>query len=284
MNINWFPGHMKKTMDKLKENIRLVDVVFEMIDARIPQSSSNPILRELTNGKELIYLINKTDLADPEKTALWRASFDANDVSYSEINAKSKASLNQLMRFTMDAIQKKRAPKKEKGVRMVTVRAMVIGVPNIGKSTLINTIHGSTRAQVGNRPGVTKRDAWIKVSNELMLLDTPGVLWPKFESELQGRKLAYTGAIKDEILDTQDLAFYFLEDMRSLYPERFEHRYGVDMNMTSLDIMEQIAKKSGKLVRGGDVDYEAVSRIILDDFRSGRLGRMTLEVPDEHVG
>ena len=284
MNINWFPGHMKKTMDKLKENIRLVDVVFEMIDARIPQSSSNPILRELTNGKELIYLINKTDLADPEKTALWRASFDANDVSYFEINAKSKASLNQLMRFTMDVIQKKHAPKKEKGVRMVTVRAMVIGIPNIGKSTLINTIHGSTRAQVGNRPGVTKRDAWIKVSNELMLLDTPGVLWPKFESELQGRKLAYTGAIKDEILDTQDLAFYFLEDMRSLYPERFEHRYGFDMNMTSLDIMEQIAKKSGKLVRGGDVDYEAVSRIILDDFRSGRLGRMTLEVPDEHVG
>lgn len=284
MNINWFPGHMKKTMDKLKEHVRLVDVVFEMIDARIPRSSSNPVLREITEGKELIYLVNKTDLADPEKTAAWRAYFDANDVSCFEINAKSKASLNKLMRFTLDTIQKKHAPKKEKGVRMVTVRAMVIGIPNIGKSTLINTIHGSTRAQVGNRPGVTKRDAWIKISNELMLLDTPGVLWPKFESDAQGRKLAYTGAIKDEILDTEDLAFHFLEDVRPLYPDSFEARYGIDSSMPSLDVMDEIARKSGKLLRGGEIDYEAVSRMILDDFRSGRLGRMTLEVPDEHVG
>ena len=284
MNINWFPGHMKKTMDKLKENIRLVDVVFEMIDARIPRSSSNPVLNEITKGKELIYLINKTDLADPVKTEAWRAYFDANDASYFEINAKSKASLNQLMRFTMDTIQKKHTPKKEKGVRMVTIRAMVIGIPNIGKSTLINTIHGSSRAKVGNRPGVTKKDAWIKVSNELMLLDTPGVLWPKFESDAQGRKLAYTGAIKDEVLDIQDLVFHFLEDVRPLYPDFFEARYGIDSSMVSLAVMDEIAKKSGKLLRGGDIDYEAVSRIILDDYRSGRLGRITLEVPDEYVG
>lgn len=284
MNINWFPGHMKKTLDKLKMNIRLVDVVFEMVDARIPFSSSNPVLRQITEGKELIYLINKTDLADPQKTAIWKAYFDTMGTSYFEINAKSKASLKRLNQYTMESIRKKRVKKEEKGIHTSTIRAMVIGIPNIGKSTLVNTIHGTHRAKVGNRPGVTRQDVWIKISNELILLDTPGVLWPKFESPEIARKLAYTGTIKDEVLDIEELAFYFLDEIRALYPESFSKRYNIDATMPPIEAMNEIAQKTGKLLRGAEPDYEAVSRLILDDFRSGRLGPMTLEVPDEFVG
>lgn len=280
MNINWYPGHMKKTSESISENLKKVDLVMELIDARAPVASRNPRIPILTEGKERIILFNKADLADEEENNKWMESFKKEKIPAVKINANQKKGFSKLFQTIDEVMKEKRKRDKEKGIKSKMVRAMIVGVPNVGKSTLINSLANRKSAKVGNTPGVTKQNQWIKVGNKLQLLDTPGVLWPKFESEKLALHLAFIGSIKDEVLPIEDVALKFIEFMRDEYPENLEKRYGVDTNQMPLDIMEDIGRKRGAIISGGYIDYTRVTNIVLDEFRKGKLGRITLEKAD----
>lgn len=280
MNINWYPGHMKKTSESISENLKKVDLVMELIDARAPVASRNPRIPILTEGKERIILFNKADLADEEENNKWMESFKKENIPAVKINANQKKGFSKLFQTIDEVMKEKRKRDKEKGIKSKMVRAMIVGVPNVGKSTLINSLANRKSAKVGNTPGVTKQNQWIKVGNKLQLLDTPGVLWPKFESEKLALHLAFIGSIKDEVLPIEDVALKFIEFMRDEYPENLEKRYNVDTNQMPLDIMEDIGRKRGAIISGGYIDYTRVTNIVLDEFRKGKLGRITLEKAD----
>lgn len=278
MNINWFPGHMKKTMDDLSTKANMIDFMIEMLDARIPFSSQNPKLSDLLPDKNRLVLINKSDLADPKMNQDWldRLNGERNTraILYNSKDSKMKQLLKQeAYKLNQDLLEKK----EKRGLKNHSLRAMVIGIPNVGKSTFINSYIGKKSARIGNRPGITKTNQWIRLGDGIDLLDTPGVLWPKFESERVAKHLAYVGSIKDELLDLETLSLHFIQEILNLDPKILEGRYGVRTDQVPLEILDEIGEKRGAIMKGGYVDYEKVSNLLFDDFRKGRLGRITLE-------
>lgn len=277
MNINWYPGHMKKTVDQLKKIISMVNIVYELVDARIPISSKNPILDEILKNTPRIICLNKADMAEEKRTMEWIEYFQNLGITTVAISCKDKNTFSILLKKTQEIMSEKVAKDLKKGIQNTRTRLMIAGIPNVGKSTFINAISQKNQLETGNRPGVTKSNCWVKTFGNMELLDTPGILWPKIETEEQGRLLAYTGAIKDEIFDIESLSFYFIQDMLKLYPERLKERYAIDCEMEAVMILDTIGKQTGKLFKGGEIDYLGVAKMIFSDFRNGKLGRITLE-------
>lgn len=283
MNINWYPGHMKKTIEDIEEKLKLVDFVIEIIDSRIPYSSRNPLFKDLLKNKKRLLIFNKSDLSDPKLNEEWMEKItDENNFAIS-YNAM-KPNVNLVVKKSEELMAEEIKKYQDKGLKKGPLRAMIVGIPNSGKSTFINSISGTKSARTGNRPGVTKTNQWIKIHSKLHLLDTPGVLWPKFEEKV-GLNLAFTGAIKDEIMDRETLALKLIEKLKNIAPASLEERYKISdiKEMSPLEIMDEIGKNRGALMRGGLIDYEKVSGIVLDEFRKGTLGRITLEEPNEFL-
>ena len=276
LNINWYPGHMKKTKEDIEKNLKLVDIVLEIIDARIPDSSRNPMLDDILKDKPRMIIMNKADLADPKENQRWINKFKNDGIIALPINSKEKINVGKIYDMARKILADKFKKYEEKEIENPIIRMMIVGVPNSGKSTFINNVAQRKGARVGNRPGVTQTKQWIKTNSNLQLLDTPGVLWPKFDDRT-GLHLSYTNAIKDEILNIEDLTLYFLRELAESYPENLKERYGVDPTMEAIDIYEAIAKRRGAIISGGDFDYTRTATIILNDFRTGKLGRITLE-------
>ena len=276
MNINWYPGHMKKTKEEIKNSLKLVDIVLEVIDARIPKSSRNPLISEITEKKDRIIIMNKTDLSDPIENEKWIKKFADDGIKAIKMNAKEKINTKEIYNIAKEILFEKFKKNEEKSIENENIRMMVVGIPNSGKSTFINNIAKRKGARVGNRPGVTQQKQWIKTKENILLLDTPGVLWPKFDGQT-GLNLSFTNAIKDEILNIEELCLKFIEFMKEFYPKNLEERYKIDSNKTALEIYEEIGIKRGAIIRKGEVDYTRCANLIFNDFRSGKLGRITIE-------
>ena len=275
-NINWYPGHMKKTRELIRENLKAVDCVVEIIDSRIPVSSRNPVIGELISGKRRIVVLGKADLADEAETAGWKEQIAAETgvARVMDLNLQSGANINRLVR-ALEAEQNRR--NAERSVKR-PLRIMIVGVPNVGKSSLINRLTGKRSALTGDKPGVTKGKQWLTLASGMQLLDTPGILWPKFEDPNVGLNLAFCGSIRDEILGVQDLGFELIRVLGKEYPELLQMRYKLDeVSDEPLVNMDNIAKKRGFIMSGGRVDYERTGRTVLDEFRGGKIGRITLE-------
>ena len=273
-NINWYPGHMKKTRELIQKNLKLVDVCVEVLDARIPVSSRNPILAELTQSKTRIIVLNKSDLADEAKTAAWAEKLQADGSRVLVMNCNSGAGSSALLRM----LEKIRDEKNEGRERQKDLRLMIVGIPNVGKSSLINRMTGKKAAKTGNKPGVTRGKQWISLGDHMMMLDTPGILWPKFEDRQVGLNLAFCGSIKDEIMDLETLGMELIGVLARDYPDLLAARYKLDgIAETPLENMENIARKRGFILPGKRIDYERTARTVLDEFRAGTIGRITLE-------
>lgn len=281
MRINWYPGHMKKSIDKIKESLKLVDIVAEIVDARIPFSSRNPLIDNVISNKPRLIILNKVDMANPIETKKWVQYFNDQAIKVVEYNSTKDRSTKKIYNEAKSILKDLFDRRAEKNIDNKTIKMMVVGIPNVGKSTFINNLSNRKGAKVGNRPGVTKSNQWIKTDSDLLLLDTPGVLWPKLDLYDNARNLAFTGSIKDEVLEIEDLTFEFIKKLKDLDPAALEGRYKVDTNQEPLEIMDQIAIKTGSMLRGQEIDYFKVSNIILDDFRKLRLGRITLESTDD---
>lgn len=282
MNINWYPGHMKKTRESIEKNLKMVDIVYELIDARIPSSSKNPLIDDIIKDKPKIIILNKYDLADSNGNQIWQNYFQERNIKSILLNAIQGKGIDKLISASYEITAEKRKAYEDKGVINKPIRAMILGVPNVGKSTLINSLAGRKGAKTGSKPGVTRINQWIKLKGKLELLDTPGILWPKFEDPNVGLNLAFTGAIKDEILDTETLALRLIEKLLSIAPNLLSNRYNIEVNdKTGLEVMDEIGKKRGCIIRRGEIDYSKVSNIILDEFRKGILGNVTLEYPKD---
>jgi len=280
MNINWYPGHMKKTKESIQKNLVMIDIVFELLDSRIPFSSQNPVIESVIGNKPRIVLLNKSDLADSNVNRLWQEYFKEMEVESVLINSISGKGVDDLVSTTRSLMDKKRVNNAKKGIINQPIRAMILGIPNVGKSTLINNLSKRKSAKTGNKPGITKSNQWIKTTGGIELLDTPGILWPKFEDQQVGLNLAFTGAIKDEILDIETLALRLIERLLTLKPDSIKERYNIELEgLSAIEIMDAIGIKRGCLIKRGDIDYEKVSRIILDEFRRGMLGNISLESP-----
>lgn len=273
-HINWYPGHMKKTRELIQENLKLVDAVLEVIDARIPRSSRNPIIDELVNGKKRILVFNKSDLADNEATKAWAEEFQRQGFLSLTTNCMSgEGTVRLLKRLENLQEEKNRGQARKKPYRL-----MIVGVPNVGKSSLINRLTGRKSTQTGDRPGVTKGKQWLSLPGNMQLLDTPGILWPKFEDPEVGLNLAFCGSIKDEILDVASLALELISLLQRDYPELLAQRYKLEeLSQTPLETMEAAARKRGCILPGKKIDYERIARVVLDEFRSGKIGKITLE-------
>ncbi|WP_105301856.1 ribosome biogenesis GTPase YlqF [Anaerococcus marasmi] len=276
MNINWFPGHMKKTKEIIINNLKLVDVVLEIIDSRIPISSRNPMIDDIVADKPRMIIMNKSDLSDPEENKKWVKKFREEGIPALLMNSKENVPVDKIYKEARTLLKDKFEKNEKKNIDNPMIRMMIVGVPNSGKSTFINKVSKKKGAKVGNRPGITQTKQWIKTGSNIQLLDTPGILWPKFEEKI-GLHLSFTNAIKDEVLNIEDLILKFLEEMKENNPEALVERYGVDPALPALEIYEAIAKKRGAIISGGDFDYTRTANIILNDFRSGKLGKITLE-------
>ena len=283
MNIQWYPGHMTKTRRQMEEDVKFVDMVAEVVDARIPISSRNPDIDAMVGDRPRMMIFNRADQADPEQTARWLARFRAMGFAVLETDAKSGRGVGQFSAVVKGALKDKIAAWRAKGQVGRRVRVMVVGVPNVGKSTLINKIAKKKSAKAGDRPGVTRGKQWVSVDSGLELLDTPGILWPKFEDETTGLHLAFTGAVKDEVMDSEALAAALMELLRDRYPKAIVERYrmDVDRDAPGWELLERAGRKRGMLVSGGEVDTERMAKVLLDEFRGGKLGRFTLETPEE---
>ena len=273
-NINWYPGHMKKTRELIAENLKMVDLVIEVIDARIPISSRNPIIDDLVKNKKRIIILNKSDLSDDKENNAWADFFKLQGNLVMKLYCMSGSGVNQLFKL-LNRLQEE---KNEGQIRKKPLRMMIVGVPNVGKSSLINRMTGKKSAKTGDRPGVTKGKQWLTLTNGMQLLDTPGILWPKFEDPLVGLNLAFCGSIKDEILDVATLALELIKVLQKDYPQFLQERYKLDeIEEDGLANMENIAAKRGFLLQGKRIDYDRCGRTVLDEFRSGKIGRITLE-------
>lgn len=281
MAINWFPGHMVKTKREIQNNLKLVDAVIEIRDARIPKSSKNPDIDTLCAGKPRVILLNKSDLTDPKVTKAWKESLTNDETIVLEVNALKGEGLNAIKPALLKLLKEKHDRLKAKGLAKITTRAMVVGIPNVGKSTFINKMAKNNIAKTGDRPGVTKNKQWIKTKLGIELMDTPGVLWPKFEDEIVGLNLAFTGAIKDEIMDTEELALKLVERLQETNPEELMTRYKLtELQENPLDNLDAIARKRGAIMSGNQIDYNRIAGIILDEFRGGKIGKISLEKPE----
>jgi ribosome biogenesis GTPase A len=280
MAINWFPGHMAKTRRELKENIKLVDAVIEIRDARITKASANPEIEDICGGKPRIILLNKSDLSEEKVTNQWIKALSKEYVGVISVNSITGLGLN-MIKPTLDKILKEKHDKlKAKGLANIITRVMVVGIPNVGKSSFINKMARNNIAKTGDRPGVTKSRQWIKTKIGIELMDTPGILWPKFEDDEVALNLAFTGAIKDEIMDIEELALNLIARLQQYYPQRLMERYKLsELSEEPLENMNSIAKKRGTLSAGGNIDYNRVSVLLLDEFRGGKLGQISLERP-----
>ena len=279
MNIQWYPGHMTKTKRMMQENISLVDIVIELLDARIPYSSRNPDIDKLAANKKRIIILNKADLADDAKTAEWVEHFEKNGVRVLLANSITGKGLKSITEVSAALMAEKKERLKKRGRIYVPTRAMITGIPNVGKSTLINKFVGKATAKTGDRPGVTHGKQWVKIKRDFELLDTPGILWPKFEDERVGQNLAFTGAVNDDILDIAELAMGLIERLRILYPQQLKDRYEIDFTdeTPAHEILDAIGVSRGFKARGGDVDKKRTATIFIDEFRAAKLGKMTLE-------
>ncbi|WMJ82062.1 ribosome biogenesis GTPase YlqF [Clostridium sp. MB40-C1] len=280
MAINWFPGHMAKTRREIKENLKFVDAVIEIRDSRIVKSSSNPDIDEICAGKPRIILLNKSDLAEEGITKQWIKELSRDSIKVTTVNSLTGKGLNSIKPLLEELLKEKHDKLKAKGIANIVTRVMVVGIPNVGKSSFINRMAKNSRAKVGDKPGVTRSKQWIKTSIGIELLDTPGVLWPKFEDDIVGLNLAFTGAIKDEIMDIETLALRLIERLQESYPERLIERYKLSsVSSEALENMENIARKRGAVISKGNIDYNRVAVLILDEFRGGKLGSISLERP-----
>lgn len=291
MNINWYPGHMAKTKREISEVINLIDVVVEVLDARIPLASRNPDIQEIIKSKKRVIVLNKSDLADEKESGKWKEHFEKQGYPTIVTDANSGKGIEQTIKAVENLMKEEQEKYAKQGRTGKAIRIMILGIPNVGKSSFINRVSKRNSLEVANRPGVTRKKQWIKVSNNIELLDTPGVLWPKFQSEKIALNLAFTGTIKDDILQKTEIAFLLLEFLLKNYTKNVAERYKIDEqvikeymqledlpeNERILHIMYVIGKKRGAIVSGGHVDEEKTSNIILDDFRTGRMGRITLE-------
>lgn len=273
-NINWYPGHMKKTRELIQQNLKMVDAVVEVIDARIPVSSRNPIIDELVRGKPRIIVLNKSDLADENASRAWTEALRTDGSRTLAMNCMSGGGVKELFRL----LERMESEKNRDRAMQKAYRLMIVGVPNVGKSSLINRMTGKKSAQTGDRPGVTKGKQWLKLQNGMQLLDTPGILWPKFEDPKAGMNLAFCGSIKDEILDIPTLGMELISVLAENYPQLLAERYKLDgIAETPLENMENMALRRGCILPGKRIDYERIGKLVLDEFRSGKIGRITLE-------
>lgn len=291
MNINWYPGHMAKTRKQIQEDLKLIDIVVELLDSRIPISSRNPDINNIIEGKKKIVVLNKSDLADEKETLKWLEYFKINKISAVITDANTGKGLKEVIKKAEEMMKDELDKKEAKGRIGRRIRIMILGIPNVGKSSFINRLANKKSLEVGNKPGVTKKRQWIKISNSIELLDTPGVLWPKFENEEVALNLAYTGTIKDDVLEKTEVAFNFLKHMLKKEIDKLVKRYNLNKeeilnllkdenraeNEIIYDIMLQIGKTRGAVISGGNVDDIKTANIILEDFRSGKLGKITLE-------
>lgn len=278
MNIQWYPGHMTKAKRAMKEDIKLIDLIIELVDARTPLASRNPDIDELGKGKARIILLNKSDLASERLNEAWSRWFQDKGYFVLKVNSRSGAGLKQINGVVQEACKEKIERDKRRGILNRPVRAMVVGIPNVGKSTFINSFAGKACAKTGNKPGVTKGNQWIRLNKTLELLDTPGILWPRFEDQTVGLRLAFIGSINDQILNRDELATELLRFLITNYPDALKERYQIDGGDAPW-ALEQIAKVRGCLMKGGEPDLAKAAGMLLDDFRSGKLGRITLEFP-----
>ena len=277
-NIQWFPGHMAKTRRKIKEILPLIDAVAEVVDARIPVSSRNPELKSLIGEKPLIILLNKCDMADEKATEEWIKYYKAEGITAIALDCKTGKGINLFKGMVKTALADRLKYYAEKGMVGKPLRVMVVGIPNVGKSSFINRIAGNNKAKAENRPGVTRGNQWFTIDKQLELLDTPGVLWPKFEDKTVGEHLAFTGAVKDNIIDTELLAMRLLELLKNTAPEKLTARYGeLDLNGDGYDLLCEVGKKRGMLIRGGETDTERAANMLLEEYRACKIGRITLE-------
>ena len=290
-NINWYPGHMAKTKRQILEDLKLIDVIVEVLDARIPISSQNPDIKEYSKNKKRVVVLNKSDLADETETNKWIKYFREKEIPAISVDCNSGKGVNEVIRTIKEVAKENQEKFSSKGRVGKSIRIMILGIPNVGKSTFINKITNRKAAQVGNKPGVTRQKQWVKVDNEIELMDTPGILWPKFESQTVGMNLAFTGTIKDDILEKTEIAFELLKFLLNQYRANVVERYKLETseieeilsnensyeNDNYLEILNAIAKKRGAILSGGRIDYEKISGILLDEFRSGKLGRITIE-------
>ena len=282
MNIQWFPGHMTKAIRMMEENLKLIDVVIELVDARLPLSSRNPKVDELVGSKPHLILLNKADIADSSITTEWEKYFQSKGIMASSVSSTSGKNLNFVFDKCKELLSDKIEREKEKGIVNRSIKIMVCGVPNVGKSSFINKLSGKKSAITGDRPGVTKGKQWIRLKNNFELLDTPGILWPKFDDEAVGLRLAFTGAVKDEIIDIEELACHLLVFFRDNYPGALSERYKMTdfSQMEGYELLEYLGKKRGFVISGGEIDTERAAHILLDEFRGAKLGNITLEKPE----
>lgn len=279
-NINWYPGHMKKTRELIRDNLKLVDLVIEVLDARIPISSRNPIIDEIVGNKPRVIALNKTDIASDKETKRWLEYFVREGSTPVAINAQSGSGVSNLLKI-LERIEKELSEGK---MRQKPLRMMIVGVPNVGKSSLINRLTGRKAAQIGNKPGVTKGKQWLRLKNGMELLDTPGILWPKFEDNRVGIYLAFCGSIKDEILDLPTLALELIKVLRRDYPELLLERYKLDescLEYEDIELLDEIGRRRGYILPGKRIDYDRAGKAILDEFRNGKIGRITLEMAED---
>ena len=283
MTYQWYPGHMTKAKRMMQEDIKLIDLVIELVDARIPVSSRNPDIDNLGKNKSRLILMNKADLADPKSNALWEKYFNELGYYVMQINSKSGIGMKAVQGKVREACSAKIEKDRKRGIKNRPVRAMVVGIPNVGKSTFINSFAGRSCTKTGNKPGVTKGKQWIKINNELELLDTPGILWPKFEDQQVGLRLAMIGSINDEILHMDELAYSFLKFMKKRYPDLLQERYQIenDFTMDAMGLLEAICIKRACYKKGQEPDLMRASGMIMEEFRNGKIGKITLELPSK---
>ena len=282
MNIQWYPGHMTKTKRMMEENISLVDIVIELLDARIPYSSKNPDIDDLAKNKKRIILFNKCDLADERATKIWTEYFSKMGFAVIEINALKGTGLAEVTNVARELMKEKIEKQRARGRIFVPIRSMIVGIPN-GKSTFINQYVGKNTAKTGDKPGVTRGKQWIRIKKDFELLDTPGILWPKFEDQEVGKKLAFTGAVNDTILDAQTLGTELINLLITINPDCLRNRYQIEFDTIEepFAILQKIGKSRGFLLKGGEIDLDRAAKILIDEYRGGKLGRITLELPED---
>ncbi len=279
MNYQWYPGHMTKAKRMMQENIKLIDLIIELVDARIPLSSRNPDIDELGKNKSRIVLLNKSDLADPGMNKKWMSYFEAQGAHVLEINSKTGSGIKSIQGMVQEACKEKIERDRKRGIVNRPVRAMVVGIPNVGKSTFINSFAGKACTKTGNKPGVTKGKQWIRLNKNLELLDTPGILWPKFEDQEVGMRLAFIGSMNDEIIIMDELACDMIHVLKERYPNALTERYHIELQEKDADTLKEIAESRKCYAKGDSLDLEKAANLLIDDFRSGKLGRITLEQP-----
>ena len=284
MNIQWYPGHMTKTRRQMEADLKLVDAVCEIVDARIPISSRNPDIDNICGNKPRMVILNRLDLADPDATARWSAYFKKKGIAAVATDCKSRRGIANFTPAVRQLLHEKIERNAARGMTK-SLRIMIVGIPNVGKSTLINQISGRKGAKAENRPGVTRGKQWVAVDKDLLLLDTPGILWPKFEDPHVGLMLAYTGAVKEDVIDIEELSCRLMELLWSRYPDKVKERYGIDCEADTpgWQLLEEAGRKRGFLLARGEINTERMAKVLLDEFRDGKLGRFTLEVPEDLV-